>query len=174
MKASVFCAASLDGFIARADDSLDWLDPFTEPHGYDEFIATVDAIVIGRRTFDIVLGFGGWFYTKPVFVLSSTLKTLRVPEGAACELLSGAPQAIVEKLEARGFHHLYVDGGIVIQQFLHAGLIDRMTITRIPTLLGSGIPLFGPLEREVRLKHITTRSFPSGMVQSEYEVAMGS
>ncbi len=171
MQASVFCAASIDGFIAGPNDSLDWLNPYEgDPHGYEEFIATVDAIVIGRRTFEIVLAFGGWFYTKPVFVLSSTLKTLKLPEGAVCELLSGEPADIVKTLEQRGIHHIYIDGGIVIQQFLRAGLLDRMIITRIPILLGDGIPLFTTLPKQVRLRHIRTNTFKTGMVQSEYEV----
>lgn len=170
MRASVFCAASLDGFLAGADDSLDWLDPYVEAHGYDEFMATVDAIVIGRRTFDVVLGFGGWFYTKPVFVLSTTLKSLSLPKGAVCELMAAEPQAVVSELERRGFQHIYVDGGVVIQGFLRAGLIDDIILTRIPILLGGGIPLFGALPARVQLKHVATRSYPSGMVQSEYAI----
>lgn len=172
MKTSVFCAASLDGFIAKSDDGLDWLKPFEgEEHGYEEFISTIDAIVIGRRTFEVVFGFGGWFFTKPVFVLSSTMKSLpKLPEQAVCELIGGEPVDLVTKLEQRGFKHLYIDGGITIQRFLRAGLIDRMTITRMPVLLGSGIPLFGSIPHEIRLKHIATRTFKTGMVQSDYEV----
>ncbi len=170
MQASVFCATSLDGFLARSDDSLDWLNPFEgDPHGYEEFIANIDAIVLGRRTFDVVLGFGGWHFTKPVFVLSTTLKTLDLPRNAVCELMSGEPAEVVAKLEQRGFKHLYVDGGIAIQNFLRAGLITRLTITRIPILLGSGIPLFSSLPHEVHLRHISTRTYPTGMVQSTYE-----
>lgn len=165
MLASVFCAASLDGFIARADDSLDWLDPFgSEPHGYEEFIADIDAIVLGRRTFDVVLRFGGWHFTKPVFVLSSTLKTLNLPPKAVCEIISGEPAQIAANVEQRGFKHLYIDGGIAIQNFLRAGLITRMTVTRIPILLGDGIPLFGSLPHELHLHHINTRTYASGMV----------
>jgi dihydrofolate reductase len=159
MQASVFCAASLDGFIARRDDSLDWLDPFgSEPHGYEEFIADIDALVLGRRTFDVVLRFGGWHFTRPVFVLSTTLKTLNLPPQAVCELISGEPAEIVTRLEQRGFKHLYIDGGIVIQNFLRAGLITSMTVTRIPILLGDGIPLFGSLPHELHLRHIKTRT----------------
>jgi dihydrofolate reductase len=172
MQASVFCAASLDGFIARPNDALDWLDPFgEEPHGYEEFIANIDAIVLGRRTFDVVLAFGGWHFTKPVFVLSTTLKTLNLPPHAVCELISGEPANVAADLEQRGFKHLYIDGGIAIQNFLRAGLITRMTITRIPILLGSGIPLFGSLPSDVRLRHINTRTYTTGMVQSTYDIA---
>jgi dihydrofolate reductase len=170
MKASVFIATSLDGFIARQDGALDWLPANGgEPHGYDEFMATVDAIVIGRKTFETVLSFGGWAYGKrPVVVLSTNPSALRAPAGAVCDMMTGTPPEIVGRLSARGMKHLYVDGGVTIQSFLEAGLIQRMIITRIPVLLGSGIPLFGPLSHDVRLQHVATQSFPSGMVQSEY------
>jgi dihydrofolate reductase len=172
MKASVFIATSLDGFIARQDGGLDWLPADCEPHGYDEFIATVDAIVIGRKTYETVLAFDAWPYSKPVVVLSTKMAELKTPEGAVCELMAGAPRDIVTQLAQRGLQHLYVDGGVTIQGFLQAGLIQRLTITRIPVLLGSGIPLFGPLSRDIRLEHVATRWYPSGMVQSEYVVAV--
>ena len=173
MKASVFIAASLDGFIAREDGGLDWLpEGDVEPHGFDEFMATVDAMVIGRKTFDIVLGFGGWAYgKKPVVVLSSRASELKAPEGAVCEFMSGAPEEIVKRLEERGWSHIYVDGGVTIQRFLRAGLIQRMIITRIPVLLGSGIPLFGALPHDIRVEHVATRTYRGGMVQSEYILA---
>ena len=128
MKASVFIATSLDGFIARRDGALDWLPTGGgEPHGYEEFIASVDAIVIGRLTFETVLTFEIWPYgTKPVVTLSSTPGALAAPAGAVCEFMSGSPLEIVERLRARGFTHLYVDGGITIQRFLDAGLIQRV------------------------------------------------
>ena len=173
MNASVFIATSLDGFIARPDGRLDWLPvDGGEPHGYDEFIATVDAIVIGRKTFETVLTFDAWPYgTKPVVVLSTRPEELKAPEGAVCDAMSGSPDEIVARLAEQGMRHLYIDGGITIQRFLEAGLIQRLTITRIPVLLGSGIPLFGALSRDILFKHVTTRSFPSGMVQSEYVIA---
>ena len=173
MKASVFIATSLDGFIARPDGALDWLPADGgEPHGYTEFIATVDAIVIGRKTFETVMTFDAWPYgSKPVVVLSTSLTALTVPDGAVCDLMAGTPQEIVTRLAPRGMNHLYVDGGVTIQGFLEAGLIQRVIITRIPVLLGSGIPLFGPLSNDIRLEHVATRSYPSGMVQSEYVIA---
>jgi len=173
MRASVFIATSLDGFIAREDGALDWLPTDGgEPHGYDEFIASVDAIVIGRKTFETVLTFDSWPYgTKPVVVLTTRPAAFRPPEGAVCDMMAGTPAEVVARLSARGFEHLYVDGGLTIQKFLEAGLIQRLIITRIPVLLGHGIPLFGPLSRDVRLEHVRTRSYPSGMVQSEYLVA---
>ncbi len=172
MKASVFIATSLDGFIARQDGGLDWLPADDcEPHGYDEFIASVDAIVIGRKTFETVLSFGDWPYGKKrVIVLSTRPSDLTAPSGAVCEFMAGPPHEIVAALAQLGLKHLYVDGGVTIQRFLEAGLIQHLTITRIPVLLGSGIPLFGPLPHDIRLQHVATRSFAHGMVQSEYLV----
>ena len=171
MKASVFIATSLDGFIARLDGSLDWLPETPEPHGYDEFIATIDAIVIGRNTFEVVLKFGGWPYgKKPVVVLSTTMSELKLPAGAVCDLMAGTPQQLMARLTERGMKHLYIDGGVTVQGFLEAGLIQRLIVTRIPVLLGSGIPLFGPLSHDIRFAHLATRSYASGLVQSEYEV----
>lgn len=173
MQASVFIATSLDGFIARANGGLDWLPPGGgEEHGYDAFIATVDALVIGRNTFETVLSFDPWPYgTKPVFVLTTRPLPVPAPVGALVERMSGDPLDIVAQLAARGVRHIYVDGGITIQRFLEAGLIQRLTITRIPVLLGTGIPLFGPVSRDIALRHVATRQYASGLVQSEYVVA---
>jgi dihydrofolate reductase len=172
VKASVFVGTSLDGFIARADGSLDFLDAGgSEPHGYDEFVASVDALVIGRKTYETVLGFGGWAYgQKPVFVLSNR-PIAPAPSGAVIERLSGAPADIVAQLAARGIKHIYVDGGVTIQRFLQAGLIDRLIITRVPVLIGAGLPLFGHLDRDITLRHVSTRQYAGGLVQSEYVVA---
>jgi dihydrofolate reductase len=172
MKASVFIATSVDGYIARPDGALDWLPPgHGEEHGYDEFYASVDALVIGRKTFDVVTAFPEWPYgPKPVIVLSTTLSKVDAPAGAACEVMSGTPSEIARRLAQRGFKHLYVDGGETIQGFLEAGLIQRIIITRIPVLLGSGIPLFGTLSRDIRLQHVATRSYASGLVQTEYSM----
>ena len=173
MKASVFIATSLDGFIARRDGAIDWLPADGgEPHGYTEFMATVDAIVIGRNTFETVLSFDAWPYGRtPVVVLTTRPSEVIAPEGAVCDVMAGAPREIVARLAERGMKHLYIDGGVTVQRFLEAGLIQRLIITRVPVLLGSGIPLFGPLSRDIRLEHVATRSYPSGLVQSEYRVA---
>lgn len=170
--ASVFIGTSLDGFIARANGDLDWLPPGGgEPHGYDEFMVTVDALVIGRKTFETVLTFDTWPYgEKPVFVLS-TRTLVPAPPGAVVERMSGDPAEIVSQLAARGIRHVYVDGGITIQRFLQAGLIQRLIITRVPVLIGTGIPLFGVTQRDIALKHVGTRQYASGLVQSEYAVA---
>jgi dihydrofolate reductase len=172
MAASVFIGTSVDGFIARVNGDLDFLPAGGgEPHGYDEFMASVDALVIGRKTFDTVLAYPEWPYGKKrVVVLSSRpLDFSRVREGVV-EQMSGVPAEIVSKLAGRGVKHIYVDGGITIQAFLRAGLIQRLIITRVPVLIGEGIPLFGALPSDVRLKHVATRHYPSGLVQTEYQV----
>lgn len=171
MKASVFVGTSVDGFIARADGELDFLDAGgDEPHGYEEFMATVDALVIGRKTYEIVLAFDAWPYgEKPVFVLS-TKPLAPAPAAAKVERLWGTPPDVVAELDARGIGHAYIDGGITIQGFLEAGLIQRLIVTRVPVLIGSGIPLFGATTRDIVLEHIATRQYRGGLVQSEYEV----
>jgi dihydrofolate reductase len=172
MNGSVFVGTSLDGFIARADGSLDFLSPAgDEPHGFDEFIASVDALLMGRKTYDFVVDYGSWpFEEKPVFVLSS--KDLGVPpRGAVVERVHGNPSDIATALAARGIENVYVDGGVTIQQFLRAGFIRRLIITRVPVLIGSGIPLFADLDHDIAFRHVATRHFASGLVQSEYEVA---
>jgi dihydrofolate reductase len=171
VKASVFVGVSLDGFLARADGSFDFLSPSgDEPHGYDEFMATVDALVIGRKTFETVLSFNVWPYgERPVFVLS-TRPLAPTPPGAVVERLSGDPADIVSQCSARGLRHIYVDGGITIQRFLAVGCIQRLIITRVPVLIGTGISLFGALRRDIVLRHVATRQYASGLVQSEYEI----
>jgi dihydrofolate reductase len=172
MTVSVFVGTSVDGFIARPNGHLDFLPTGGgEPHGYNEFIATVDAIVIGRKTFETVLAMEDWPYGgKRVVVLSSRPVDLS-GAGGAVEQMAGAPAEIVSQLAASGAHHLYVDGGITIQGFLRAGLIQRLVITRVPVLIGDGVPLFGTLPRDIRLRHMATRHYSSGLVQSEYQVA---
>ena len=173
MTVSVFVGASLDGFIARANGDLDWLpEGGGEPHGYNEFIASVDALVIGRNTFEKVLTFDTWPYgEKRVVVLSSRPVDFSTVHGGVVEQMAGPPPEIVTRLAARGIHHLYVDGGITIQRFLRAGLIHRLIITRVPVLIGEGIPLFGTLKGDIRLQHVATQHYPSGLVKSEYAVA---
>jgi dihydrofolate reductase len=176
IKASVFIATSLDGFIARSDGDLDWLTAAQsasteQDYGYQEFMDTVDTIVLGRNTFELVSTFDSWPYSgKKVVVLSS--KPSAVPPRLVddVEWLSLPPQDLAERLAAQGATHLYVDGGKTIQGFLRAGLIDELTITRVPVLIGTGVPLFGPLDHDVRLTHIATQEFENGFVQSKYRV----
>jgi dihydrofolate reductase len=170
MKTSMFVGASVDGFIARPDDALDFLpDDGGEPHGYDEFMASVDVLVIGRKTFNKVMTFGEWpFGEKRVVVLSH--EPLALPPLTTVERMEGTPASVLARLEASGATHAYVDGGLTLQGFLSAGLLDRMVITRVPVLIGEGIPLFGKLPGDLRLRHVATKAFASGLVQSEYEV----
>jgi dihydrofolate reductase len=172
MMVSVFIGTSVDGFIARPNGDLDFLPPDGgEPHGYDEFMASVDALVIGRKTFETVLAYAEWPYgEKHVVVLSSRPVDLSAVRGGVVEQMAGPPAEIVSKLAARGVRHVYVDGGITIQGFLRAGLVQRLIITRVPVLIGDGIPLFASLPRDVRLHHVTTQHYASGLVKSEYRV----
>lgn len=175
MSASVFCGVSVDGFIARPNGALDWLPAEPEEHGFTEFLASVDAIVMGRNTFDVLMGFDldEWPYgDKRIVVL--TRRALEISKakalGGVVDAMNGTPAEIVSRLAAEGARHLYVDGGITVQEFLRAGLVDRLVITRVPVLIGQGIPLFGSLPADVTLRHVATRSFPSGLVQSEYRI----
>jgi len=157
VKLSVFVGTSLDGFIARANGDFDFLFPGgNEPHGYEEFMATVDALVIGRKTYEKVL----------------TFTLLPAPLGAVVERMAGDPVEIVSHLGTRGVGHVYVDGGITVQRFLEAGLIQRLIVTRVPVLIGAGIPLFGALQRDIALSHVGTRQFAGGLVQSEYAMVV--
>jgi dihydrofolate reductase len=182
-RASVFIATSVDGFIARPDDGLDWLtgkpddeltgdQPSGEDYGYGEFFASVDALVMGRGTYDVVQGFDGWYYDdKPVYVWTSHPEDLEPPQGALVRPVAGTLGDVVARLIADGIGHVYVDGGKVIRQFLAAGLIDRMTISTPPILIGEGIPLFADVAMDdVRLELVSCETFDGGMVQRTYDV----
>ena len=175
LKSSVYIATSVDGFIARKDGNLDWLDYDPdlagEDYGYQDFTSTVDTLVMGRNTYEKVLTFGGWSYEgTPVVVLSRTLTSNDIPQRlkGKVDITSLAPRALVEKLATAGRKHLYVDGGKVIQAFLSEGLIQELIISRIPILIGEGIPLFGALETDVKLTHLETKTYDSGLVQTRY------
>ena len=172
MLASVFIGTSVDGFIARPDGALDFLPPDGgEPHGYSEFFAGVDALVIGRKTFETVLAFPEWPYgNKRVIVLSGRPLDLTKTPAGCVDQMQGSPREIIRQLEQRGIRHIYVDGGITIQAFLREGLIQRLIITRVPVLIGQGIPLFGSLPKDIRLEHVQTQAYPSGLVKTEYRV----
>lgn len=151
-----YIATSLDGYIARTNGDISWLDEIPNPEnsdfGYSEFISNIDAIIMGRHTFEKVLEFDDWPYEQLVFVLSNTLK--KVPEYLIdeVEIVSGDLKTILEDLEKRELKNLYVDGGKTIQSFLKEDLIDEMIITTVPILLGDGIPLFGHLEHDLKFK----------------------
>lgn len=176
-KRSVFVATSLDGFISRTDGSIDWLDeannrlPKGEDCGYEQFMSTVDALVMGRHTFELAKSFAEWPYGQtPVLVLSSRMRSLPAGLPNTVRLCNETPRAVVARLWSEGMGHLYIDGGLTIQRFLADALIDEITITKIPILIGSGRSLFGRLSEDVRLEHISTQAFDFGFVQSKYGV----
>jgi dihydrofolate reductase len=172
MKSSVFVGVSVDGFLARKNHRWDFLQVGAEPPpGFEAFLASVDVLVMGRNTFEAVRGMEPWPYGQtPVVVLSSRELDFSDLKGVRIESMSATPKEVVAKLEARGAKHLYVDGGVTIQRFLSAGLINRLIVTRVPVLIGDGIPLFGPLPHDVKLMHVKTKEYPDGAVRSEYEV----
>ncbi len=172
MSCHVFIATSLDGYIARPDGAIDWLptDDSAGDHGYGAFMAGIDAVVMGRNTYEVVLGFGGWHFTKPVVVLSSRGVDVAPDLRDKVFPMAGTPEEIVARCAARGWRELYIDGGVTIQRFLAAGLIERLIITRIPVLIGQGLPLFGTVPQDIRVSHVRTDAFANGLVQSEYRV----
>ncbi len=177
MKISVYIATSLDGFIARKDGSLDWLPPGSdgsEDYGYAEFMSTVDHIVMGRNSFEKVLTFGEWPYGKKVIVLTSRDLPLPPELVDKVEALHLSPRELIHEMDIRGAKGIYLDGGVTIQRFLREGLVDEMTITIIPILIGDGLPLFGSLEKDVKLELIKSQSFKNGFVQNRYKVMPGS
>jgi dihydrofolate reductase len=172
----VFCACSLDGFIARCDGDLDWLDKQStdgEDHGYEAFMATVDGLVMGRHSYEKVLSFDcDWPYKKPVVVMSNHLKPEDIPAElrGSVSVTGESPREVMMRLAAEGWKRAYVDGGRLIQSFLREALIEDMHLSRMPILLGSGLPLFAQLNKDIDLEHLGTRTFDSGIVESRYRV----
>jgi dihydrofolate reductase len=168
----VYIAASIDGYIATKDGGVDWLqespNPDNDDYGYAEFMKSIDALVMGRNTFEKVLTFGEWSYDKKVFVLSSSLTEVPDELNGKVELLSGSLNEVLLNINSKGFKNLYIDGGKVIQSFLSEDLITDLIITRIPILLGSGIPLFGKLIEPLRFIHKSTTIYGNALVKSHY------
>ena len=168
---SVYIATSVDGYIARPDGGLDWLarvEVAGEDYGYAAFFAGVDALVIGRNTYDTVLGFGQWPYTgKRCVVL--THRPAEPRDGV--EFFAGEPGSLLERLALDGIRHVYLDGGAVIRQCLAVGLVDELTLSLIPIVLGAGIRLFAGGEPELGLRLVECRSWPTGLVQLRYRAA---
>jgi dihydrofolate reductase len=173
MSTIVYIAASLDGFIAKKDGDIKWLldiqDPENSDFGFYDFLNTIDAVVMGRKTFELVSTFKEWPYNKPVFILSRTLYHLPYQMSGKAEILKGKPASIVKELNSRGYINLYIDGGKTIQGFLKDDLIDQLIITRIPILLGEGIPLFGKLSPEQKFEHLKTDILNNALVRSYYK-----
>lgn len=176
VKCSVFIATSLDGFIARKSGDLDWLpgsdgETGGEDYGFKEFFASIDTLVMGRNTYELALTFKEWPYRgKNVIVLSNGFPKVPKNLNESVKGTSSSPTELIQRLASSGSAHVYVDGGKTIQSFLQAGLIQNMTITRIPVLIGEGIPLFGPLAHDIQLQHVSTRAYENGFVQSKYKV----
>ena len=144
----VYVGQSLDGFIAGPNGELDWLESIPNPEGSDmgfhAFMESVDALLMSRNTFEVVCGFDmDWPYQKPLFVLSNSLEAIPEKYSEKAFLLKGEPSLVLKEIHEKGFHDLYIDGGKLIQSFLKSGLIDEMTISTLPIVLGKGISLFG-------------------------------
>jgi len=172
MKTSVYIGTSLDGFIARTDGNIDWLTQYANDeavHAYEEFMSSIDTIVIGRGTFEKILTFPSWPYDKKAFVLSTTLKQLPDNLRQKAMLLSMKPKELLSYLSGKGFSSVYVDGGKLIQSFLQEDLIDDLIISKVPMLIGNGIPLFGFLNADLKFEHIRTVVQSNGLVRSYYK-----
>jgi len=172
-KNSIFIATSLDGYIADRDGGIEWLDKIPNPEqidmGYHSFMSRIDALIMGRNTFKKVLSFGiSWPFEKPVFVWSRTLKEVPNELAGKVELIAGQPKEILERLYGRGLGRIYIDGGKTIQSFLQDDLIDEITITKIPVILGAGIPLFGELSQMQTFSLVKSEVFLNQIVQDTY------
>lgn len=173
-KNSVFIATSLDGYIADKNGRIDWLHSIPNPNsddmGYSEFTKEIDALVMGRTTFETVLGFDiDWPYSKPVFVLSNKLKDLPNSHKNKAFLVKGTLPEILDQIHKKGFNRLYIDGGTTIQNFLKEDLIDEMILTTIPVLLGGGSPLFNALPNEQKYELIATNTYLNQITQNHYK-----
>lgn len=169
----VFIARSLDGYIADRDGGLDWLNTVPNPDhldlGYENFLEGVDAIILGRTTFEVVCSFDmEWPYKIPVFVLSRTLSSVPDTLKDKAEVVNGPLPDILKQLHKKGFFRLYIDGGATIQSFLKEDLIDELIITIIPIMLGGGIPLFGELPSELEFEHVESVLYLDALVQDTY------
>ena len=168
----VFIGTSLDGFIARKNGDIDWLVQYANNEAvqaYEKFMSRIDAIVIGRGTFEKVLSFPSWPYEKKVFVLSTSIKEVPAALKEKATILSMKPTELLTYLSGQRFSSIYVDGGKVIQDFLKEDLIDELIISKAPVILGSGIPLFGHLDTDLQFKHNHTETCSNGLVRSYYE-----
>jgi dihydrofolate reductase len=172
----VFLATSLDGFVARKNHSLDWLDkanqsfPKGEDGGYGAFIKDLDGIIMGRGSFNTILGFGFWPYSIPVIVLSSSLSATDIPNEYKhkVQISRSTPNEIMAEVAELGWKRAYIDGGALIQSFIREGLVKDITLTIIPVLLGSGISLFGSIEKDIELELISSKQFHAGIIQNSY------
>lgn len=173
-KNKVFIATSIDGYIADRNGGIDWLHSIPNPNnidmGYSEFMSQIDAIVMGRNTFDTVCGFEiEWPYQKPVFVLSNSMSEIPDKYSDKAELVKGSLSEIISIIQSKGYQNLYIDGGRTIQSFLKEDLIDEMTITVIPLLLGGGVPLFSELTHAIEFECVNSKVYLGKVVQNRFE-----
>ncbi len=169
----VYIGTSLDGYIADENDGIDWLNAIPIPKGEDlgfgKFMDRIDAIVMGRNTFDMVCGFNGeWPYQKHIFVLSNKLKSIPEQYDDKTTLVNGNLTDVIKPINEKGYENLYIDGGITVQNFLKEDLIDELIITQVPILLGGGKPLFGKLVSPLNFNHSSTVVLLKSLVQSHY------
>lgn len=179
IKGSAYIAVTMDGFIATPDGRVDFLDRFHENSeddmGFREFMSSVDAIVMGRNSFEEVLfAFGQdlWAYgEKRMVICSRSPAPNNLPEYCAQHVSYShrEPTDIMTQLLAEGYSHVYVDGGHTIRRFLQAGVLHELHLTRVPLLIGEGIPLFGE-GTTAELEHVDTKAFDSGLAMSRYKV----
>lgn len=169
----VYIAASLDGYIAGEDDDISWLKPYEGlDYGYDTFIDSIGAVIVGRRTYDLTQEAGwGWPYPVPGYVLTSR-PAAEHPQGADITFTDRPlPELVAEAKRIAGDKDLWVVGGAgVVRDFLAAGLVDQLRIWVIPVMLGNGIRLFQPVDRPTTVSLQRVNQHPAGMVELAYAV----
>lgn len=167
---SVYIAMSIDGYIARQDGSLDWLDQVGDPnedYGFQNLLASIDGVILGRNTYEVAASVVDWPYKgKKIIVLSNSLQSVR----EEAELFCGDLTQLVAQLHDEGIKHVWVDGGVTISQFLDLQMVDFMTLSIIPIILGAGMPLFNVIDKEIPCCLISSQSYPSGLAQLKYEI----
>lgn len=184
MRCSVFIATSADGFIASADGGVDWLDTVGKPEadlgdkadmGFFALMAAVDCMIMGRKSMEKLSSFNltpeQWPYGEtPIYVLSRSLT--EAPENLKdrVQLFNGEVPQLLRELEAQGLQHAYVDGGMAITEFLRLELIDELCVTLAPVILGSGIPLFGALPKQIELEQAEAEAFANEFIQIRYKL----
>lgn len=178
VKVSVFIGTSLDGFIARENGDIDWLDDANkqvtpgEDFGFKSFLESVDQIIMGRKTFDQVMKFDNWPYNNTKMIVL-TSKNIEIPEKLRETVTTSntsSPEQLIKELSDQSINHIYIDGGLVIQDFLSARLVDEITVTIVPILIGKGKSFSGLLSKDLSLQHLKTTVYNFGFVQIKYKI----
>jgi len=174
VKNIVYIAQSLDGYIAGPVGEIDWLEDIDNPNesdlGFSAFMNTIDALVMGRNTFEKVASFDFWPYEKPVYVVSKKLSTIPDRFAGKAFLIKDKPKEIISTLNTKSLCNLYIDGGLLIQSFLIENLIDEIIVSTLPVILGGGIPLFSTLSNKIKLKLESSEVLINQLVQTHYRV----